>query len=648
MPNVPTIPIERAAGHLRRFVSAKHPMGETASLQALTALFDGMSDPVLVIDAQSGYVSDCNNAACAALGYSRADLLRLSVTDFDDLFSHVDYACLAAQNRTAQDDAPLKSVYRRASGDVFPIELRLKAAGDGPIRSIVAIGRDFSQQKHLEDEVRSARQQFASLLNNLPGVLHRWEVGAGLQLKFIDRKVQHLSGYSDRDFLTGRQYWMAIVADEDRERLARTIGEAITRRGSYDVTFGIIHRDGSRRVLRDTGHVVPGEPGDPDTVEGIVVDVTERAEQERILREAFTAEHRRYEQVVAASHQVVYEEDVASRTMVFSGSLFEVFGYTPEVHGSRPEDWRSRIHPDDFQRVLNELDQAVAARRPAESEYRYRHADGSYRWVWDRALCDFGDNGEVLRIVGMMQDITARKMLEAQIHSAQRMDTVGALAGGIAHDVNNYLTTMLGNIDIAIMRLGGDEEWPELRDAREAITGCADLVRSLLTFARQQDPARVPLDADAALRDSVRILQRLAGPGIDLGLDVEPGCPRFSADRVQLRQVLMNLVVNARDAMSGRGLIVIGANGVEGRHRESREPGRFVRIWVKDDGPGIAAHIRERIFEPYMTTRSIGEGTGLGLSIVHGIARSHGGWVEVDSREGEGATFSVYLPGCDG
>jgi PAS domain S-box-containing protein len=617
-------------------------MAESSSPGILRFLFDENPDQVYMVDAASGRVLDCSAGACRALGYTRAELLGLSVSDFDEVLTHREYERLASQRTSGRDEWTIRTAHRRKDGSTFPVEVRICHAEVGGSEHTIAIARDVSRLKRLEEELRANRQQHENLLGNLPGVVHRSVItAAGPRMIWVDPRIEDLTGYPARDFLTGRRTLEGLVAGPGRAELQGVYQEALSSRGRYEVTFTFRDKDGQERTARDVGQVV-AVPGEPEMLEGICFDVTERAEQERVLREALTAEHRRYEQVVAASHQVVYEEDVAHQVMVFSDTLRDVFGYTQEEHGSHPSDWRTRIHPDDAERVLEEMQLAIEGRRPVDLEYRYRHADGRYRWVWDRGVCDFEADGSPTRIVGMMQDITHRKQMEAQISSTQRMETVGALAGGVAHDVNNYLATMLGNIDLALIRLANDAEWPELVDARTAAIGCGDLVRSLLAFARQQDPVRAVLDPENLVEEAARILRRLAGPGVRLTTLVAENCPRFEADRVQVQQVLMNLVINARDAMDGAGAITIGASAERLRHPETRGEGLVVRLFVKDNGPGIAPELGERIFEPYVTTRPFG--TGLGLSIVHGIARAHGGWTEVESREGEGATFSVYFP----
>jgi two-component system, cell cycle sensor histidine kinase and response regulator CckA len=226
--------------------------------------------------------------------------------------------------------------------------------------------------------------------------------------------------------------------------------------------------------------------------------------------------------------------------------------------------------------------------------------------------------------------------------SAQRMETVGALAAGLAHDVNNYLTTILGNVELAIMQDGGDSH-PELADARDAAVGCAELVRKLLAFARPQQAMRERLEPAPLIADTARMLQRLAGASVELTASATSSAPAFHADRVQVQQVLMNLVANAREAMGGSGVINIQASRAMSSRDGTFRP--YLCLAVTDSGPGIPLEVRHRIFEPYFTTRRFGEGTGLGLSIVHGIVNSHGGWVEVESEPGHGATFRAYFPG---
>lgn len=622
-------------------------MGEHPFEDLLRLAVDESPDQIFITDLSSGRFVDVNEGAVRELGYTREELLNLHPYDVDAALSKDLWDVAAQHMDTEPNELTFRTFYQRKDGTRFRSEVQSRLVSRDGRRYMVSVVRDISSLASIEDAFRTSQRQYESLLRNLPGVVHRCLLQDPSVTVYIDDRIEALTGVPPREFLNGRRVLDEFLSEADRETVAAAWQSSAENGGSYDITISFHLPDGERRTVREVGHVVEPDGDVPATIERIYFDVTERAERERVLREAFDAEHRRFEQVVAASHQVVYEGDFVSDTMIFSGPLREVFGYAQEAIGTSGTGWRERIHPGDHDRVLRERQ---LKRRPGELlefEYRWRHANGTYRWVWDRCVFNFSRDGRPLTVLGVMQDISPRKELEAQVSSAQRMETVGALAAGLAHDVNNFLTTILGNVDFALMRLESQAagNFPELEDARRAAIGCAGLVQKLLTFARPAPGGLQPTTIEDVLDDTLRILQRLAGPEVSVVTSVSPDCPPFAADSVQMQQLLMNLVANSRDAMDGRGQIVIRANPVPG---DELSPGGYVAVSVSDSGHGIPAALRSRIFEPYFTTRPFGGGTGLGLSIVHGIVSAHNGRVDVESVEGHGATFTVLLPARPG
>jgi signal transduction histidine kinase len=276
--------------------------------------------------------------------------------------------------------------------------------------------------------------------------------------------------------------------------------------------------------------------------------------------------------------------------------------------------------------------------------------DGSVRWMTTaaRALCD--DAGRPIRVLGAAMDITDRKRLEEQYLQAQKLESVGQLAGGIAHDFNNLLTILLGNGDLTRQMLGpAHPASAYLREMLDAAERASGLTRQLLAFSRRQvlDPRVV--DLNGLLKESEDFLHRLLGEDIDLVVQTGPAACSVRVDSGSMSQVVLNLAVNARDAMPKGGRLVIATDVLDldasyaAAHLDVK-PGTYVRLTVSDTGTGMTPDVRARVFEPFFTTKEEGKGTGLGLSVVHGIIRGSGGRVEVYSEAGIGTTFKVYLP----
>jgi PAS domain S-box-containing protein len=352
-----------------------------------------------------------------------------------------------------------------------------------------------------------------------------------------------------------------------------------------------------------------------------------------------------------ATNDAVWDWDLVSQALWWNEGVNTLFGYTEEQVGADVAWWYETIHPDDRERVQRDIHAAIE--RGAESwtaEYRYRRADGSYANVFDRGYVLHDGDGRPTRMIGAMMDITQRLELEEELRQAQKMEAVGRLAGGVAHDFNNLLTIITGRTYLLLGRLKADDP---ARRSVELIQKTADraaaLTRQLLAFSRKQVLQKKILDLNTTVADVSTMLRRLIGEDVDLLLTLGPGAGRVNADRAQLEQTLMNLAVNARDAMPNGGTLGVETDQVRlGAAAPDRPdalpPGPYAVLRVMDTGVGMDAATQARIFEPFFTTKEPGKGTGLGLSMVHGTVRQHGGAIHVRSVVGGGTTFEIFLP----
>jgi len=291
-------------------------------------------------------------------------------------------------------------------------------------------------------------------------------------------------------------------------------------------------------------------------------------------------------------------------------------------------------------------------------EYRWLHAGGSYRWFEDNAILIRDGNGEPKEIAGIWLDITESKLAEEerlrlaeQLQQAQKMESIGTLAGGIAHDFNNILTAIIGYAELVKQRLTRDSEiWIYQQQVIRAGMRARDLVQQILAFSRQAPQEYKPLKIHVFVKEALKLLRSTIPTTIEITQSINPDCGTVMADPTQIHQIVMNLCTNAYQAMRETGgVLAIGLHEVEVRDGDylaglRLAPGRYVMLDVSDTGPGIRPEIKNRIFEPYFTTKDKGEGTGMGLAVVHGIVQSHHGHISVYSEPGKGTTFHVYLP----
>ncbi len=331
-----------------------------------------------------------------------------------------------------------------------------------------------------------------------------------------------------------------------------------------------------------------------------------------------------------------------------SKSIERELGWTPEDYlGFNAFDF---VHPEDIPRVSQAFQTALQTHgnTPLLS-FRFRHRDGSYRWL-EGSGNNLLDDPAVRGIVFNSRDVTEKRRLEEQFRQSQKVQALGQLTGGVAHDFNNILTAILGYSDLALKRVANDPGASEsLREIKIAGERAAALTRQLLAFSRKQVLQPRSLHLGEVVAGMEKMLRRLLGESIDLVVRVHEPLHFVEADPGQIEQVLLNLAVNARDAMPSGGRLTIDARNAPldenyAAIREELTAGDYVQLSVSDDGSGMPPEVRARLFEPFFTTKELGKGTGLGLATCHGIVKQSGGHIAVYSEVGVGTTFSVYLP----
>jgi two-component system, cell cycle sensor histidine kinase and response regulator CckA len=362
-------------------------------------------------------------------------------------------------------------------------------------------------------------------------------------------------------------------------------------------------------------------------------------------------DHTRF--AMAAAHMGVWDIDLVTNAVTWSDTLAPVFGRTPEQAPATLDSFLTLVHPDDRPSFTEHLRLAIAEQKEFTIEFRVLWPDGSHHWVGGRARVVYDEHGRPARLLGVVMDVHHEKLLERQFHQAQKMEAIGQLAGGIAHDFNNMLTAVLGNANLLLDEIdAGSPHRADIEEIIKAAERAAALTRQLLAFGRKQMMQPVPVDLNASVQDLTQMLRRVIGEHIEL---VTVSAARLSpvrADPTQIEQVIMNLVVNARDAMPAGGRLSIETANVEldevyAADHIAVRPGRYVMLTVSDTGTGMDEGTRRRLFEPFFTTKERGKGTGLGLATVYGIVKQSGGYIWVYSELGHGTTFKVYLPVAD-
>jgi two-component system cell cycle sensor histidine kinase/response regulator CckA len=386
------------------------------------------------------------------------------------------------------------------------------------------------------------------------------------------------------------------------------------------------------------------------------IRVAERTEQLGKTAEALRVSEERYALAVQGTNDGIWDINLATGEAYHSPRWKNILGHEDNEIDDNADEWESRVHPDDHQRAMDAGNACKEGRIPSfEIEYRLRHKDGGYRWVLTRGACLRDCHGRAYRMAGSLTDITERKELEHQLLHAQKMESIGMLAGGVAHEFNNLLTAISGYGQILQESIPADDELSQesITNVMKAADRAADLTRGLLAFSRKQLISPKPVLIDTLVTDAAKMIQMIIGEDIELRTGFFGKNLLVQADPGQIEQVLMNMATNARDAMPNGGCLsvttrqVIVEEGSEARF-DLPEAGKYVLISVADTGTGIDGKAMEIVFNPFYTTKEVGKGTGLGLSIAHGIIKQHNGSIQVTSESGKGTTFNIYLPLIEG
>jgi PAS domain S-box-containing protein len=457
--------------------------------------------------------------------------------------------------------------------------------------------------------------------------------------------LTHHLGYTPAERL-GRSSIELVHPDDvarAQERICAVLAGADIRQ---TLRLRVQHREGGWRVI----DIATSRLVDEATGEAFVIinsrDVTDVVSATEALHE----NERRLALAFEAAAMGIAEFDFVTRQVSYSGNFVRLLGYEPGTVPHSFEWFFSHVHAEDSTAVRSAFDAATAGDPIGELHFRVIRRDGSVRWWAGRARILTGDSGKPARAIGFVADVTDRKHLEDHMRHALKLEAVGRLAGGIAHDFNNLLTVITGYAETLVAGLdAGDPRLADVLEIRRAADRAAHLTQQLLAFSRKQVLRPEVIDAREIVREVSGMIDRLLGARVVLSLELNEGPATITADRNQIEQVLLNLAVNARDAMPEGGELTLRTRVVDitpdaaGRLYPMR-PDRYVRLSVSDTGVGMSPEVQARAFEPFFTTKGPGEGTGIGLATVYGTVKQSGGFIFVESEIGSGTSIDVYLP----
>ena len=539
---------------------------------------------------------------------------------------------------TGSLDEETAAEYIKAGAADYVVKHHLERVGPAVVRAL-DLRRARTEQARAEEARRQGEERFRALIEHGADVVAL--VAPDGTLLFASHSIERLLGFTPAE-LVGHPGFERVHPD-DAPRLHAALRDIIASPGTpASLELRWRHKDGSWRHIDAVAVDRLAEPA----VGAIVVnfrDVSERRTAEAALRES----EERYRTLVEGVRDIIFALSPEGTIASLNPAFETITGLPREEWVGQP--FERLVHPEDLPLALELLGRVVRGELRPASQFRVRTAKGDYR-VGEFSATPQLHEGRLVGILGIGRDVTERAQLEQQLRQAQKMEAVGRLAGGIAHDFNNILTAITGYADLLLEDLGATD--PRRQDADEihkAADRAAGLTRQLLAFSRQQVLQPTVLEVNKLVSDLEKMLRRLLGEDVELGTRLAPTTGRVKADPGQLEQVIMNLAVNARDAMPNGGKLTLETGNVNldeayaADHYPARA-GPFVLLAVSDTGIGMSEETQAHMFEPFFTTKEKGKGTGLGLATVYGIIKQSGGFIWVYSEVGHGTTFKLYLP----
>jgi len=456
-------------------------------------------------------------------------------------------------------------------------------------------------------------------------------------------ETYRILGLQPRETKPNSTFFRERIHPEDLHIQAEATMRAQSGEGRYDVEYRLLRPNGEVRIVHSVGELTRDESGRPVRAFGVVQDITERRQTERALAES----HALLEAVVEGTSDAIFVKDLAGRYLMINRAGAQALGRNAEeIIGKNVEE----LVGIEMAQPVIEHDRRVIESGEAHRFEEHINTEGMTRtWLSTKGV--YRDaNGQAIGLVGIASEITEMKRLMDQLRQAQKMEAVGRLAGGLAHDFNNLLTVINSYSDLILQGLDADDPNHEmLAEIRLAGDRGANLTRQLLAFSRNQVLKPQVVSLDALLRDLQKLLRRLIGEHIELAMVSRGTSGLVKVDPGQFEQTIINLAINASDAMPEGGRLTLESGNTElsseqALRMENIQPGPYVVISVSDSGSGMDKATITQIFEPFFTTKEPGKGTGLGLSMVYGFVKQSGGHIEVDSEPAQGTKFTIYLP----
>jgi PAS domain S-box-containing protein len=610
------------------------------SEQKYKNLFHHSNDAIFIHD-HNGNIMDINQRTLDLFGYSKEELISMKVPELHPPEELVK-SKTAFESVSADGDVKFEIKFLKKNGEIFPAEVSANSMEIGGKKIIQGIVRDMSDRIREEELLRESEEKYRTLVEqSLQGVI----IIQDFKLVFANSAMAQMSGYEIDELL-----WMKpdevqnLIHIDDQEMVWSRMKDRFAGKdvpNNYELR--IVRKNGEVWWLEIYATII--EFGGKPAIQATFIDIHERKAMEVTLQES----EEQFRTLAEKSPNMIFI-NTKGHVVYANDRCEDLTGYTRDEFYSPDFNFFTLIDAGSRELVRENFRRHMANEDVAAYEYKLVTKEGRrIDAIINTKLINY--KGE-RAILGIITDVTQTKLLEKQLRQSQKMEAIGTLAGGIAHDFNNLLIGIMGYSDLLLLKIKDDEKVRgEIKEIKKAAERAASLTKQLLAFGRRQMLQMEVLDLNQIVKEMEAMLRRLIGENIDFESILAPDLHTVKADPGQLELVIINLAINARDAMPDGGKLTISTENVKiDKEISSMMPdatdGDFVLLSVSDTGIGMDKATLARIFEPFFSTKGAGIGTGLGLSTVYGNVKQHNGWTKVSSEPGKGTTFIIFLPAC--
>lgn len=626
-------------------------------------ILEDIEEMYIEIDLKGNYVF-FNDAVCRAYGYSREELRNVNFRRFHPS-REVQERILHAFNeiyRTGRSRPFLVDHVQRRNGTSLFMEttVSLRRSPTGKPIGFAMVARDVTEKMEADRKLREGERRLRLIADNVDDII--WTMNFDLWWTYVSPSAFRMTGYTPEEIVKTplRKLIPAEMHESIKRKLAKQLVE--DRGDTEPITFEyeMIHKNGHLFWTEISVSFNRDESGKPFEIVGVTREISKRKQAEEALRES----EKRYRMIVENMHDSILLLDTDLNYRYISPSEAGISGFEPEELLNRP--LRDQMPQGSYEIIKKAIADELARELSGEPagpvctrtvEIEVFHKNGGTVWKELTCTCTRDANGKATGILAVSRNITERKKaeeertkLERQLIQAQKMETVGRLAGGVAHDFNNMLSVILGYGELSKLHLDdGDPVLRNIEEIEKAALRSRDIINQLLAFSRKQIIAPKILDLNELIFKTEKALIRLIGEDVQFSFHPGKHLWPLKADSSQIEQILFNLAVNGRDAMPGGGKLEIETQNASLDHFYCKDmvglkPGNYVLLTVNDDGTGMDKETLQYIFEPFFTTKEVGQGTGLGLATVYGIVKQNNGYISASSEPGQGTSFKIFLP----